>query len=936
MNTLLRTSTSPSRFPTPAGPVAMGGRLRQCLRGLAALAVGSAAAVSAVAAEKITYQDHALPLLRQRCGACHNADKKIGGLDVTTYSGIMAGGGSGDVVASGNAAGSYLFRVANHDDEPKMPPDAPPIPEAERQVLRAWIDGGLLETKGSVAVVAAKKVEVAMTGSAAERPAVQPLPAHLPLEPAVRTAALDACSSIATSPWAPLAAVCGQKQVLLYRTDSLDLAGVLPFPEGRPHVVKFSRGGGLVLAGGGIGAAKGRVVVWNLRTGRRIRDLGDEQDVVLAADVSADQRLVALGGPQRVVRIFSLETGSQLHDLTKHTDWIQSISFSPDGVLLASTDRSGGVIVWESATGRDYLTLTGHPSSVTTVAWRDDANMLATGCEDGQIRLFELENGNLVKNWAAHGGGVASIEFTRDGRIVSVGRDKVPKLWKGDGSQERAFEATGDIGLSASFCDESGRFLAGDWTGEIRVLNAADGARLGTLDANPVTIADRITAAERSVNERRPQVEAADKAVAAATARTTAMTQQRDAMAAAKQAAEARHAERQKLCDALSAAADAAAKARVAAEAAAAAIARDVAAAAGEAKTAADAVAAAGDDAARKQAAEAAQAAAEAKKVGIDARHLLAKNEFDRKVAMLADAQGQLGTATTQREQGKAEAEAAATQLAQAEAALAAARQEEQPAAAQAAELKNQLAQVSAAVERWRGEATFQTRYAQLAAALATREDAIRTAEVDLAEAEAKRQADEQARQSQISKQEDYKKRIAALAATIDTFEREVKDLLARIEKRGGELQAGQKAIEQTLQAIAALQESAKSLQKGLATTPNDKDLQSAQAALSGSTQAKQGQLKQQQETLATLNGEKAAWEKSVTDKRASIEQHKTEIAAATTAIGEATKLIEAAAKAVEESGRVVEQKRGIVAERQKEAGTAAAELDALQGVAAK
>ena len=108
------------------------------------------------------------------------------------------------------------------------------------------------------------------------------------------------------------------------------------------------------------------------------------------------------------------------------------------------------------------------------------------------------------------------------------------------------------------------------------------------------------------------------------------------------------------------------------------------------------------------------------------------------------------------------------------------------------------------------------------------------------------------------------------------------------------------------------------------------------QAALATGTRAKQGQLKQQQDRLATLNGEKASWEKSVTEKRAGIEQRQTEIAAATTAIGEAAKLIEAAAKAVEESGRLVERQRGVVAERQKEVGAATTELHVLQGITAK
>jgi len=387
---------------------------RPALTSVSAAVLAACLAGALPAQDKVTFVDNALPVLRQRCGSCHNADKKTAGLDVTSYAALMRGGGSGEVIAPGDAAASHLFRVVNHDDEPKMPPDAPPIPDAERAVLRAWIDGGVLENKGSVAV-APKKVEVAMTAPAAERPAVLPLPGRLPLEPAGRGEKPDACASLAASPWVPLVAACGQKQVLLHRSDSLDLVGILPFPEGRPHVVRFSAGGGLLIAGGGVGGQSGRVAIWSVKNGRRIRTVGDELDAVLAADISPDQRLVALGGPQKVARIWSVETGEKLHDLGKHTDWIQAVAFLEPA-------RHG---------------LRGRPDPA-----------------------LEPENGTLVKAFPAHGGGVAAVDFLRDGRIVSVGRDKTPKLWKVDFSQERAFDAGPDIGLAVAACDETGRLVA--------------------------------------------------------------------------------------------------------------------------------------------------------------------------------------------------------------------------------------------------------------------------------------------------------------------------------------------------------------------------------------------------------------------------------------------------------------------------------------------
>ena len=266
---------------------------------------------------------------------------------------------------------------------------------------------------------------------------------------------------------------------------------------------------------------------------------------VLAADISSDQSLIALGGPQRVVRIYSTESGKLLHELRKHTDWIYTLEFSPDSVLLASGDRNGGLLVWEGWTGRDYLTLPGHTGGVTGVSWRADSNVLASCSEDGSIRLWEMENGNQIKNWGAHGGGVASLEYARDGRLVSCGRDRVVKLWDQNGGQQRAFEAFPDLAVRATFCDESERVIGGDWTGSIRVWNAADGAAAGELSSNPPRLADRLTAASALLATRQTELQplvqaqqASEAALEAAKSQlATAETMLRQTEAAASDAA---------------------------------------------------------------------------------------------------------------------------------------------------------------------------------------------------------------------------------------------------------------------------------------------------------------------------------------------------------------------------------------------------------------
>lgn len=487
-----------------------------------------ASASTQAADEKITYADHVQPIFRAKCFACHNPDKKSGGLDLTNYTAMKEGGSSGDVVEAGDADSSYLWLLVNHESEPYMPPKADKLPDEMLAVIKAWIVGGALDTKSSKAVVRPKaKMEFALSFGSTGRPdGPPPLPTRLSLQPIVHTERTTAVNSIATSPWAPLVAISGQKQILLYNTKTLELAGTLAFPEGEPHVLKFSRSGHLLLAGGGQGAAAGRVVVFNVKNGERIFEIGDELDAVMGADISSDHRFIALGGPQKVVRVFSTETSEVVYEIRKHTDWVSAVSFSPDGVLLATGDRNGGVFVWEADTGREYLGLKGHTGRITGFSWRADSNVVASASEDASVRLWEMENGKQIKSWGAHGGGTASVDFTRDGEIVTAGRDKTVKLWKGDGAAIRTFEAFGDLALATAYCDETKRVIGGDWTGLVRVWNAADGKRLTELSTNPMTLESRLALAQTDVGKVSADQKAKQAAYTTAQEKVTAATAQ--------------------------------------------------------------------------------------------------------------------------------------------------------------------------------------------------------------------------------------------------------------------------------------------------------------------------------------------------------------------------------------------------------------------------
>ncbi len=492
---------------------------------------------------KVTYLDQVSPIFRSRCGSCHNPDKQKGGLNLDSYGSTMQGGGSGKIIEPGDPDNSKLLLVVTHDEEPKMPPASAKIPDGEIDLIRKWIEGGALENSGSVASVKAKpKFEFKLDPKSLGKPSGPPaMPENVTTEPFVPQAKPGAVVAMAASPWAPLVAVAGHKQVLLYRTTDNHLVGVLPFPEGLIYVLKFSRNGDLLLAGGGRGGQSGVAVAWDVKKGTRVFEVGKEYDIVLAADISPDHGQVALGGPGKVVRVYNTADGALAFEMRKHTEWITAAEFSPDGVLLATGDRNNGLIVWEAATGREFHDLRGHASFITDVSWRLDSNVLASSSEDGTIKLWEMENGGNIKNIGAHGGGALSVRFAKDGRLVTAGRDRVVRLWDQNGNKQRDFEGFGDLALEAVFTHDDSKVVAADWSGEIRVWDVKDGRRLANLAVNPAPLAVRLQQASQALAAAQAEADSLTKQVVpfqnAIAAALATLTQVQGKVAAAEQAA---------------------------------------------------------------------------------------------------------------------------------------------------------------------------------------------------------------------------------------------------------------------------------------------------------------------------------------------------------------------------------------------------------------
>ena len=453
--------------------------------------------------EKPNFQDDIIPVFEQSCNSCHNPDRARGGLDLTSINAILAGGSSGEVSIPGDPDSSLLYLLPARLQEPHMPPRGEKIEKSQLSLIKNWIAQGMLPTASGKPMKKKKSsVNLALGSVSIGKPnGPPPMPKYLALQPTLVTNRAFAPSAMAAAPWSPLVALAGQKQVILYNTESLQIAGILSYEEGFIESMNFSRNGKLVIASGGRGGKSGNVAGWDIETGRRVLTVGEEQDSILSADISADQSLVAIGGTNKLIKVFDLATNEILYKIKKHSEWVTQVAFSPDGILLATADRNGGLFVWEAGTGNPFYTLDGHKQEITSLSWRADGNVLLSASEEGTVRTWEMINGKQVRTWNAHSGGTLSAHYAQNGNIVTAGRDKTVKFWDGNGKALRTITGFADIVMETRLSHDGSKIIAGDWTGKVGVWNSADGKHLGDLNANPPTLESRITQATQQLSQ---------------------------------------------------------------------------------------------------------------------------------------------------------------------------------------------------------------------------------------------------------------------------------------------------------------------------------------------------------------------------------------------------------------------------------------------------
>ncbi|HSD86300.1 MAG TPA: WD40 repeat domain-containing protein, partial [Kofleriaceae bacterium] len=216
-----------------------------------------------------------------------------------------------------------------------------------------------------------------------------------------------------------------------------DLAGrvVAEVPATMPALVAWLPDGALVVA------EEHRLVVFDGTTARFSVDVAADDDRVTGLAVFRDGRRIAIGSVRGRVQLFDTKTGARSAELVGHTGGVVALVTTSDGKLITgSHDRTARI--WDGS-GALISTIAGHNHIIEALALSRDETRFATCSRDGTVKVWDTRTGAFVVEVRGHDNGARGAGFSSDGRrLVTTGGDNAFRIWDlQTGTLEAQFEA---------------------------------------------------------------------------------------------------------------------------------------------------------------------------------------------------------------------------------------------------------------------------------------------------------------------------------------------------------------------------------------------------------------------------------------------------------------------------------------------------------------
>ncbi len=176
----------------------------------------------------------------------------------------------------------------------------------------------------------------------------------------------------------------------------------------------------------------GTVKLWDIESGRLIRNLINGPRWVNCVAFSPDGRTLAAGSGDHVVRLWDIRTGQKIRELHGHTATVTALKFSFDGKVLVSGSKGIGtripsddlIIIWDLVSGVPKKQISGKGTIKQLAFLPDGRSLLATTINGKTVSIWNSETGQLLRELEGPTGDVRRIIVSPNGKYLAAkGRD---------------------------------------------------------------------------------------------------------------------------------------------------------------------------------------------------------------------------------------------------------------------------------------------------------------------------------------------------------------------------------------------------------------------------------------------------------------------------------------------------------------------------------
>jgi dipeptidyl aminopeptidase/acylaminoacyl peptidase len=169
-----------------------------------------------------------------------------------------------------------------------------------------------------------------------------------------------------------------------------------------------------------IGTQKGGYHVWDVRSGKVVREAQGDGNVVAHLSISRDNKSLATVAHPEAIRIVELESGKVTGPFAPAIGDAWDVTFSPDGSIVATADDDTAVHLWSAESGKLIRQFDDSLLAPFAVRFSRDGRFLLKGGADRKVHLVDLSSGKLIKEMVTGKYVAMSVELSPDARYAAV------------------------------------------------------------------------------------------------------------------------------------------------------------------------------------------------------------------------------------------------------------------------------------------------------------------------------------------------------------------------------------------------------------------------------------------------------------------------------------------------------------------------------------